>query len=135
MYLVDTNVVSAGAPGKHRAPELLNWMDRNSDRLYLSAITTAEIEDSLAKARRQGAIRKASLLSQWLDALLHLYAERVLPFDVTAARIAGQLSDLARGKGHSPGFPDIAIAAIAKAHGFTVLTRNVKHFAVFAIPT
>ena|SRR5947199_1270265 len=134
MYLIDTDVISADAPGKQRAPELLDWMDRNSERLYLSAIAIAEIEDGIAKTRRGGASRKAALLSQWLDALLHLYAERVLPFDVAAARLAGQLSDLARSKGHAPGFPDIAIAAIAKAHGLTVLTRNLKHFAVFGIP-
>lgn len=134
MYLVDTNVISAGAPAKRSNPALLEWMDANSARLYLSAITIAEIEDGIAKARRQGASRKARALSQWLEALLHLYAERVLPFDVTAARIAGRLSDIARGKGQSPGFPDVAIGAIAQAHGSTILTRNVKHFAVFGIP-
>src|SRR2546423_15250730 len=99
MYLIDTDVISAGAPGKQRAPELLAWMDRNSERLYLSAITIAEIEDGIAKARREGASRKASLLSQWLEALLHLYSERVLPLDVAAGRIAGRFSDLARSKG------------------------------------
>jgi hypothetical protein len=132
MYLVDTDVISAGAPAKRSNPALLEWMDRNSARLYLAAISIAEIEDGIAEARRDGAGRKASL-SQWLDALLHLYADRVLPFDVTAARIAGRLSDLARGKGHSPGFPDIAIAAIAKAHDLTVLTRNLKRFTVFGL--
>ena len=135
MYLVDTDVISAGAPAKRSNPALLEWMDANSARLYLSAITIAEIEDGIAKARRQGASRKARALSQWLEALLHLYAERVQRFDVAAARIAGRLSDLARGKGQSPGFPDVAIAAIAQAHGFTVLTRSLKHFAVFGIPT
>src|ERR1051325_8990337 len=124
MYLVDTDVVSAGASSKRSDPALLGWMDRHSQRLYLSAISIAEIEDGIAKARREGASRKASSLSQWLDALLHLYAERVLPFDVAAARIAGRFSDVARGKGQSPGFADIAIAAIAKAHDFTVLTRK-----------
>src|SRR5947199_10172249 len=98
MYPVDTDVISADAPGKQRAPELLDWMDRNSERLYLSPIAIAEIEDGIAKARREGASRKAGLLSQWLEALLHLYSERVLPFDVAAARIAGRLSDLAPGK-------------------------------------
>jgi predicted nucleic acid-binding protein len=63
------------------------------------------------------------------------YAERVLPFDVAAARIAGRWSDLARSKGQSPGFPDIAIAAIAQAHRLTILTHNLKHFAVFGILT
>jgi predicted nucleic acid-binding protein len=133
MYLVDTDVISASAPAKRREPALLDWMDRNSERLYLSAISVAEIEDGIAKARREGANRKAAQLSQWLDALLHLYAERVLPFDVAAARIAGGLTDLARSKGAAPGFPDVAIAAIAQANGLAVLTRNLKHFAVFGI--
>lgn len=135
MYLVDTDVISAAAPQKRSSPALLDWMDRNARRLYLSAITIAEIEDGISKARRLGATRKASLLSQWLEAMLHLYAERVLPFDVAAARIAGRFSDMARGKGHSPGFGDVAIAAIAEANGLTVLTRNLKHFGVFALPT
>lgn len=133
MYLVDTDVISAAAPAKRRTPELADWMDRHSARLYLSAVTIAEIEDGIAKARREGAGRKAAALAQWLDVLLHLYAERVLAFDVAAAHIAGRLSDLARSKGQSPGFADIAIAATAKAHGLTVLTRNLKRFAVFGV--
>ncbi len=134
MYLVDTDVISADAPTKHRLTGLLDWMDANSERLYLSAIAVAEIEDGIAKARREDAGRKASRLAQWLDGLLHLYSERVLPFDLAAARVAGQFTDLARSKGQSPGFADIAIAATAKAHGLIVLTRNLKHFAPFGIP-
>lgn len=134
MYLVDTDVISAGAPVKRRVPQLLDWMERNSGHIYLSAITIAEIEGGIAKAHRESASRKAAALSEWINALLHLYGERVLAFDVTAARIAGGLADLARSKGQSPGFADIAIAATAKAHGFTILTRNLKHFTVFAMP-
>lgn len=67
--------------------------------------------------------------------MLHLYDERVLPFDVPAARIAGRLSDRARAKGLSPGFPDLAIAATAVAHRLSVLTRNVRHFAPLEIAT
>ena len=133
MYLVDTDVISAGSPTKRRNAALLDWMDANSGRLYFSAITVAEVEDGIAKARREGAGRNTSLLSEWLNAVLHLYADRVLPLDVAAARIAGRLSDLARGKGYAPGFPDVAIAGIAQAHGLTVLTRNLKHFAPFGI--
>lgn len=133
MYLVDTDVISAAAPAKRRPPELLDWMDRNSGRIRLSAVTIAEIEDGIAKARREGASRKAAALAQWLNLLVHLYAERVLPFDVAAAHIAGRLSDLARSKGQAPGFADVAIAATAKAHDLIVLTRNLKHFAAFGI--
>jgi predicted nucleic acid-binding protein len=60
---------------------------------------------------------------------LHLYGDRVLPFDTPTAEIAGILSDLARGRGHSPGFVDIAIAATARRHDLTILSRNERHFA------
>ena len=134
MYLVDTDVISAGAPsrGRFSAP-LARWMDENSERLFLSSITVAEIEDGIAKAHRQGAPHKAQQLNGWLETLLHLYQERVLPFDVPAARIAGRLSDQARAKGMAPGFADLAIAGTAVANRLSVLTRNLRHFAPLEI--
>jgi predicted nucleic acid-binding protein len=69
-----------------------------------------------------------------LEVLLDLYASRVLPFDVAAARIAGALSDRARSSGRNPGFPDLAIAAIAAARDLTVLTANLRHFAPLGVP-
>jgi toxin FitB len=129
LYLIDTNVISAGAPSRVAAsPELVDWMDRNSAALFLSVVTVAEAADGIAKARREGAVRKAATLVAWLDTLLHLYGDRVLAFDVAVARIAGTLSDVARGQGHAPGFADIVIAATARHHGLTILTRNVRHF-------
>ena len=134
MYLVDTNVVSAGAPGRVGAPaELMGWMERHSDWLYLSAITVAEIEDGIAKARREVARKKATLLASWLETVLHLYGARILPVDVAVARVLGALSDVARGRGVAPGFADLAIAATAQVFGFTALTRNVRHFQVLPV--
>jgi len=130
VYLVD-----AGSPSKGRASEtLITWMDQNSERLFISAITVAEIEAGIAKARREGAGRKASRLTDWLDTLLHLYGSRVVPFDVPAARIAGVLSNRVQSQGHATGFPDLAIAATAAAHRLTVLTGNTKHFVHLGVP-
>lgn len=129
-YLVDTNVISATAPATAvKRFELVEWMDSHSRDLFLSAVTIAEIADGIAKAKREGAQRKASDLSAWLQAVLHLYGDRVLPFDSPTAEIAGALADLARGHGHSPGFADIAIAATARRHNLTILSRNERHFA------
>lgn len=129
-YLVDTNVFSAAAPtAAVRRAEIIAWMDSRSDDLFLSAVTIAEIADGVAKAKREGAPRKAAALSEWLRTVLHLYGDRVLPFDSPTAEIAGALSDLARGRGHSPGFADVAIAATARKHGLTILSRNERHFA------
>jgi predicted nucleic acid-binding protein len=61
--------------------------------------------------------------------VLHLYGDRVLPFASPTAEIAGALADLARGRGHSPGFADIAIAATAHRHDLTILSGNKRHFA------
>lgn len=129
-YLVDTNVISATAPtAAVKRFELVEWMEAHSSALFLSAVTIAEIADGVAKARREGATRKAFGLSAWLRALTHLYGERVLPFDTPTAEIAGALNDLARGRGHSPGFGDVAIAATARRHGLMILSRNVRDFA------
>ena len=135
MYLVDTNVLSAGSPTKAQsAPELAGWMERNSERLYLSVITVAEVEDGIAKARREGATRKADRLAAWLETLLHLYDARILPLDVAAARRLGVLSDQARAAGQAPGLANLAIAATAQLRGYTVLTRNLPHFRGLAVP-
>ena len=121
-YLVDTIVISATSPTiVVRRPEFIEWMDSHSSDLFLSAVTIAEIADGIAKAKREGARRKAAKLSAWLRTVLHLYGDRVLPFDSATAEIAGALSDLARGRGHAPGFADIAIAATARRHDLTVL--------------
>jgi len=39
------------------------YQDRNSDRLFLSTITVAEIADGISKASRDGARRKAAALA------------------------------------------------------------------------
>jgi predicted nucleic acid-binding protein len=132
-YLIDTNVISAGAPAKQAPAELLAWMDAQSVQLWLSAVTVAEIEDGIAKLRRDGAGRECEALTAWLEAVLHLYGERILPFDAATARIAGALSDRARGQGLAPGFADIILAATARRHGLVVLTRNLKDFAPLGV--
>jgi predicted nucleic acid-binding protein len=129
VYLLDTNIISVGSPVWEAAPrELVSWMEENSPALHLSAVTIAEVEDGIAKLRREKASRKADGLSAWLDALLHLYSERILAFGVQEARMAGALSDKARAKGRSPGFADIIIAATASANSLIILTRNQRHF-------
>lgn len=135
MYVLDTNVISATAPNRiTRYSSLVAWINANSDALFLSAVTVAEIYDGIAKIRRTGCRATADSLEHWIGLTLHLYAQRVLPFDVPAARLAGALNDRARAAGHSPGFADIAIAATAANHDLTLLTRNLRHFTPLQVP-
>jgi hypothetical protein len=134
VYLVDTNVISASSPNRPASPALVEWMDAQSASLFLSVVTVAEIEDGIAKLRRQRATRRSRDLAQWLEAVLHLYGDRILGLDTPTARIAGRLSDRARGQGHAPGFADIIIAATARQHALTILSRNARHFAPLGVP-
>jgi toxin FitB len=127
MFLVDTNVISALAPSKREEiGPLVEWLDRASPRLFLSVISAAEVKSGIAKAERVGATTKARSLTQWWESIEYLYAEKLLPFDLRCAYIAGEILDAARA--HQPGFEDIAIAATARVHELTVLTRNLRHF-------
>ena len=134
MYLVDTDVLSTGAPGRRERPAALaDWMDARSDALFLSTITVAEIRHGIARLQRTGAAARAARLADWLELVLHLYGDQIIPFDIEAANLAGPLMDRARATGHSPGFADLAIAATAGCRDLTVLTRNVRHFAPLSI--
>jgi toxin FitB len=128
VYLVDTNIISSAAPGRPVPYALVEWMDTHSALLFLSVVTVAEIEDGIAKFTREGATRKSADLASWLETVLHLYGQRILVFDAPTARIAGGVADQARGRGHAPGFADIIIAATARRHELTILSRNVRHF-------
>ncbi|MEW6707670.1 MAG: type II toxin-antitoxin system VapC family toxin [Pseudomonadota bacterium] len=128
-YLLDTSVLSVLAPGK-TTPDaaLAAWLRLNSDKLYISAITVAEVEQGICKLRRAGGDERAERLTQWLDTLIAQGATRILALDAQVGRTAGALSDQAVSIGRHPGFADVAIAATAKVHGLTVLTRNGRHF-------
>lgn len=128
-WLLDTDVLSAFAPGRHSIPpDAAAWFDDRTDELYLSAITAAEIEAGIAKLFRTGATRRAEALRMWFDRIVAVYPDRVLSFDLAAARVAGALGDAAQAMGRHPGFADVAIAATAKAHELVVVTLNQRHF-------
>lgn len=109
-------------------------MDTHSVSLFLSAVTVAEIEDGISKSRREGATRKSADLAEWLETVLHLYGDRILTFDASTARIAGAMTNRARGQGQAPGFADIIIAATAQRHRLTILSRNLRHFEPLGVP-
>jgi predicted nucleic acid-binding protein len=135
LFLLDTDIVSATSPTAGAVvghAVLASWLASNSERLFLSTVTVAEVEAGIARADRIGAATKADRLRRWLAAVEHLYGPRILPFNVREARRAGVILDRARA--HDPGFEDIAIAATAAAHGLTVLTANERHFAPLGVP-
>lgn len=122
MYLLDTMIVSE-LRKKMPQPAVLRWMSKQQDEdMHLSVVTLGEIERGIEK-RRQGDPEFADELSQWLETLTRLYADRILSITPMIARRWGRLS--AR-LGHEGA--DLLIAATALTHGLTVVTRNTSHF-------
>lgn len=133
-FLLDTSVLSLLAPGRPALDAgLAAWFNENSDGLYISAVTVAEVEQGICKLRRAGSGERADALARWLEALLDDGAERILSLDANVGRIAGGLSDRATAIGRHPGFADVAIAATAVAHDLTIVTRNGRHFAPLGV--
>ena len=122
MYLIDTDVVSA-LRRPERNPRLFEWMSRQRTvDLYLSAVSVGEIERGIARQQRRNPAY-ARALASWLDSVLALYGDRILPADMAVARRWGRLSDAIGHRG-----AELLIAATALEHGLTVVTGNVRHF-------
>jgi predicted nucleic acid-binding protein len=122
MYLIDTVVLSELRKPRRDAG-LVAWFEgRRTSDLFISVISIGEIERGVARSR---AIDPgfAALLAAWLDKVLLLYGERILPVDLDAARRWGLLSAEIGNES-----ADLLIAATALEHGLTVVTRNVSDF-------
>ena len=124
-YLLDTVVLSELRKSKP-APAVLRWVRaQQPQQLFISVVSVGEIERGIEKARKSEPAESAfaSELGQWLETLLAVYGEHILPVSAPIARRWGSLSAKLGNDG-----ADILIAATALTHGLTVATRNVKHF-------
>jgi len=123
-------VVSILAPGREFfvPTPFGEWLQTHHQQLYLPCVAIAEMAQGIGKLRRAGGVERAERLDHWLDGLLNVYADRILPLDAQAARLAGDISDAAIARGRHPGFADVAIAALAQNAGMLLLTCNLKNF-------
>ena len=128
MIILDTNVVSEAMKPKPD-PAVRAWLNEQSaETLYLSSVTLAELLFGIA-ALPNG--KRKDLLAEALDCLMHLFRERVLPFDTDAARKYADLAVTARTAGRGFPVPDgyiAAIAAIAASQGYQVASRDITPF-------
>ena len=112
MFLLDTNVISALRHGKPQPSAAVRaWADgQPGNQLYLSAVTQLELEMGVLRMERKDAAQGA-VLRAWVDAVLHQFESRVLPFTGETARLCAGM--------HVPdplSFRDSMIAATAQQH-------------------
>ena len=125
MIVLDTNVVSE-VMKPAADPAVRSWLNEQvAETLYLASVTLAELLFGIG-ALPDGRRKKA--LAEMLDGVLELFGDRVLPFDIGAARYYAGLAVTARAAGKGFPTPDGYIAAIAASRGFTVATRDISPF-------
>jgi toxin FitB len=126
MFLLDSNVISELRRVKPHGA-VLSWLRAAPEQdLHLSAVSLGEIQAGIELTREQDP-KKADALESWVEQVAALY--NVLPMDAETFRIWARLMH----RRSDTLYDDAMIAATAKRHQLTVVTRNVGDFAHFGV--
>lgn len=128
-YVLDTNVLSETTKAVPD-PNCSAWLDVHAEDCFVTTITLAELQygvERLPEGKRKREFRRQ------IDFLWEDFSERILDFDsVAAAEFGRYVAEFEAAKGLQAvesGDPrDFQIAAIARVHGFAVVSRNIRHF-------
>lgn len=126
MIVLDTNVISEILKETSSDPHVINWFIAVPRReCRTTTITIAELMYGVAIAPEG---RKRARLSEAITAFARTYADQTWSFDQQSAAHYASIAVARRRMGRPIGTQDAMIAAIARAHGAAVATRNVKDF-------
>jgi len=126
-FLLDTNAVSEIRRG--RDPHVRAWATEVADvNLHLSVLTLGEICKGIERLRDRDPAQ-AEVFVSWLAELRNRFAERIVPVDARIAEEWGRLNAAA-----TRNTVDSLIAATARVHGLTVVTRNTSDFEGCDVP-
>lgn len=123
-WLLDTCVISELARPRP-APSVVAWIrERAEDQLFISVITLGELEKGIAKL--PGSARRKPLEAWVRNDVSERFRGRVLAVDNAIASSWGALSGASEVRGQPLPVLDCLIAATARHHGLTVVTRNME---------
>jgi toxin FitB len=123
-YLIDTNIISEVRKGTRGDAHFIAWWDSIDDAdIYLSVLVLGEIRKGVDRTRPNDPAQ-ANALEKWLTTVTQSYADRILPVDQAVADEWGRMS--AR---RPVSTVDALLAATAKTHRMTFVTRNVADIA------
>jgi predicted nucleic acid-binding protein len=126
MIVLDTNVISEALRPAPADP-VRRWMEKQpTGALFTTSVCEAELK--LGAAILPQGRRRSELENAIAIIFQQAFAVRVLPFDRAAASAYALIGAARRRVGRPIATLDAQIAAIARAHGATVATRNVVDF-------
>lgn len=123
-WLLDTNVLSELRRPKPDSKVLTFIAAQPLDRLYISAVTLAEIRFGIELVADAG--RRAELNDWLVHKVRPMFDQRVLAISEDVMFKWRLLVEDGRKAGHTFSQPDLIIAATALHHGLTVVTRDVS---------
>ena len=127
-FLLDTNVISEIRKRDRAHPNVVQWVSRTPAReIATSVLVLAEIRHGIELNLRRDP-QQAQSLDRWFSRMRLQLGDRVVPVDEPIAEAWASL-----------GIPDPLppidglLAATAKVHALTLVTRNVADFTVTGV--
>lgn len=119
-FLLDTNVISEIRKRDRAHPNVARWVARTPvTEMGTSVVVLAEIRRGIELKRRSDP-KQAEALDRWFAQMRARLGERVLPIDEPIAETWAMMSIP-----NPLPFIDGLLAATAKVHDLTLVTRNV----------
>ena len=123
-WLLDTNVLSELRKAGRCNPGVARWAAAlEPEAMFTSVLVLGEIRRGVERLRRKD-VRQARVLAGWLERVRQTFAGRILEVSEDVAEEWGRLD-----------VPDVRpvvdglLAATARVHGLTLVTRNVTDVA------
>ena len=125
-FLIDTNVISETLKPRPAARVIAWFGDQRSNDLFLASMSLGEL---VRGAHRVKDKVKRERFKRWIyHDLVAQFQGRILPFDQEAAVIWGEIMGNGDRTGHPKPMGDAQIAAVARRHDLTLVTRNTRDF-------
>jgi predicted nucleic acid-binding protein len=125
-FLLDTNVL-AEAVKPLPDPRVVTWLaESDEDRLFLSVVSFAEIRRGIEAMA--GGHRRERLVRWLADDLPSRFAGRILDIDRSVAEDWGSVTVQSAQSGVTMAVMDAFLAATARTHGLTLVTRKARDF-------
>jgi predicted nucleic acid-binding protein len=131
-WLLDTNVISELRRPRPNAGVVRFVSSRPFARLYISVVTLAEIRFGIEVAADTG---RRMEMTEWLaNHVRPMFEDRVLDITEEIVLTWRLLVEKGRKVGHTYSQEDLMIAATARHHGLTIVSRDAREYERAEVP-